>query len=268
MSRGHVELVHAPQIEAVELPANGWGAGPTAKVLSADPVSGALSALVMLPAGYRRPAGSVSGLVESLVIDGTLSIGGTQRGFGFYECVPGGGAHEDWSTETGATLLLFARERSPDFTPGEGGDPRAGRIAIDSETLAWSYSTIPGPPDGHVHKILRRVERTGEMTILLSTVPHREYPALEFHDCVEEYFVIEGGVWLGNSGQMGPGSYFWRPPFITHGPFHSATGGVSVVWVPSTLVNHVPAGPGSTPEENLAAYVRAGGRRVMGPGAG
>jgi len=267
LSRGHVELVHAPQIEAVELPARGWGSGPVTKVLSADPASGAFSALLTLPPGYRRPSGWLEGLTESLVIDGTLGIGAVERGFGYYECNPGGVDHEPWSTETGATLLYFARERPPDFTPGPGPAGTAGRIESDSERLPWSFSTIPGPPDGHVHKILRKVETTGEMTVLLSTVPHREYPALEFHDCVEEYYVIEGGVWLGNSGQMTAGSYFWRPPFITHGPFYSATGGVSVVWVPSTLVNHVPAGPDSTPEENLAAYVRAGGRRVMGPGA-
>jgi hypothetical protein len=111
--------------------------------------------------------------------------------------------------------------------------------------------------------MLRHVERTGEMTVLLSTVPHREYPALEFHDCIEEYFVIEGGVWLGNSGQMTAGSYFWRPPFITHGPFYSETGALMLVWVPSSLVNHVPASAASTPEENVADFVAAGGGRVL-----
>ena len=264
MSRGHVEIVHASQIESSEPPARGWGSGPRVKVLSADPGTGAFTALLTLPAGYRRPRGWVRGATESLVIDGTLRIGDVERSFGFYEYAPAGSEHEPWSTDDGATLLYFARDTRADFTPGAGTAPRAGRIAIDSERLPWAFSTIPGPPDGHVHKLLRHVDETGEMTVLLSTVPHREYPALEFHDCIEEYYVIEGGVWLGNSGQMTAGSYFWRPPFITHGPFYSATGGVSVVWVPSTLVNHVPERPDSTPEQNLAAYIRAGGRRVMG----
>jgi hypothetical protein len=265
MNRGHVEIVHESQIESTELPAAGWGSGPRAKVLSADPETGAFTALLTLGPGYRRPRGWVRGATESLVIDGTLRIGDDERSFGFYEYAPAGSGHEPWSTDAGATLLYFARDARADFVAEAGPAPRTGRIEIDSERLPWAFSTIPGPPDGHVHKMLRHVEETGEMTVLLSTVPHREYPALEFHDCVEEYYVIEGGVWLGNSGQMTVGSYFWRPPFITHGPFYSSTGGLSVVWVPSTLVNHVPEGPDSTPEQNLAAYIRAGGRRVMGP---
>jgi hypothetical protein len=99
--------------------------------------------------------------------------------------------------------------------------------------------------------------------VLVSNVRHYDYPMLEFHDCVEEIFLIEGDIWLGNSGLMRDGSYFWRPPFITHGPFFSETGAVMLVWVPSSLVNHVPANAASTPEENLADFVAAGGARVL-----
>ncbi len=265
MSRGHVELVNESQIEQTALHAGGWGPGPRVKVLSTDGETGAFTGLLTLPSGYRRPGGWLRGETESIMIDGALRIGDTERSFGFYEHAPSGSEHEPWSTDTGATLLYFAREHRPDFTAGVGVAPRERRIEVDSERRPWTFSTIPGPPDGHVHKMLRQVDETGEMTVLLSTCPHREYPMLEFHDCVEEYYVIEGGVWLGNSGQMTAGSYFWRPPFITHGPFFSATGGLSVVWVPSTLVNHVPEGPDSTPEENLGAYIAAGGQRVMGP---
>jgi hypothetical protein len=67
---------------------------------------------------------------------------------------------------------------------------------------------------------------------------------------------IEGDVWLGNSGTMRPGSYLWRPPFITHGPFYSGTGCLLFGWVPSTLVNHLPTSALSTPEENEAAFER------------
>jgi hypothetical protein len=111
--------------------------------------------------------------------------------------------------------------------------------------------------------MLRLVEDTGEMTVLVTNVRHYDYPMLEFHDCVEEIYMIEGDIWLGNSGLMQEGSYFWRPPVITHGPFFSETGSLMLVWVPSSLVNHVPASAASTPEENLAEFVAAGGARVM-----
>ena len=103
------------------------------------------------------------------------------------------------------------------------------------------------------------------MTALCSTVPHYDYPMLEFHDCIEEIFLIEGDIWLGNSGLMTAGSYLWRPAFITHGPFFSRTGALMLLWVPSTLVNHVPAVPESTPEENVAAFVANRGERVLQP---
>ena len=277
MARGHIELVHAPDIPETSIPATGWPPGATVKILSADPETGAFTGLVRLPPGWQRPAGQLSATVESMVVDGELQADGVARRFGFYEHAPRGGVQRALATASGATLLFFARDSAPHFiaapppdddappSVGNGGreNAEAERIELDTERMAWSYSTIPGPPDGHVHKILRRDPRTGGMTVMLSTVPHREYPALEFHDCVEEYYVIEGEVWLGNSGLMRAGSYFWRPPFITHGPFSSRTGAVSVVWVPSALVNHVPLGPASSPEENLARFVSAGGERVL-----
>jgi hypothetical protein len=118
-----------------------------------------------------------------------------------------------------------------------------------------------------VLKILRHVESTGELTALCANVPSYEYPMLEFHDCVEEIYLLDGDIRLGNSGLMTAGSYLWRPPFVTHGPFFSRSGGLMLVWVPSTLVNHVPSGPQASPEENLAAFVAAGGERVLAAGA-
>jgi hypothetical protein len=263
MTRGHIELVHAPRIEERDWVAAGWPAQPRIKVLSADSATGALSAIVRLRPGYRRPAGFLRAQTELMVLEGSLRVGDTMRGFGYYEYAPADTTHAAWSTETGASLLFFARDRAPEFVPGEGRNGIADRIEIDTETLPWTWSPIPGPSEGLLHKWLRFVEATGEGTHLCATVGRYDYPMLEFHDCVEEIYMIEGDIWLGNSGVMRDGSYFWRPPFITHGPFYSQTGALMLVWVPSSLVNHVPESPASTPDENLAAFVAAGGARVM-----
>jgi hypothetical protein len=263
MSRGHIELVHAPEIAEQDWVVAGWPAQPRIKVLSSDPVTGALTGLVRLPAGYRRPVGFVAAETELIVLEGSLRVGETMRDFGYYEYAPAGTTQAPWSTETGATLLFFARDRSPEFAPHEGPRGADGRIEIDSELEPWTQSPIPGPSEGLLHKTLRLIEETGEMTVLVSNVRHYDYPMLEFHDCIEEIYLIEGDIWLGNSGLMRDGSYFWRPPFITHGPFYSETGALMLVWVPSSLVNHVPASASSTPEENLADFVAAGGARVM-----
>jgi hypothetical protein len=263
VSRGHIELVHAPQIAEQDWVVAGWPAQPRIKVLSSDAVTGALTGLVRLPAGYRRPTGFLEAETELIVLEGSLRVGETMRDFGYYEYAPAGTTQPPWSTETGATLLFFARDRTPEFSPHEGPRGADGRIEIDSELLPWTQSPIPGPSEGLLHKTLRIVEETGEMTVLVSNVRRYDYPMLEFHDCIEEIYLIEGDIWLGNSGLMRDGSYFWRPPFITHGPFYSETGSLMLVWVPSSLVNHVPASAASTPEENVADFVAAGGARVM-----
>jgi len=56
MSRGHIELVHAPEIAEQDFAVAGWPLQPRIKILSEDAVSGALTGLLRLPAGYRRPA--------------------------------------------------------------------------------------------------------------------------------------------------------------------------------------------------------------------
>ena len=249
--RPHVEHVHADEIEPAEMPARGWLAGPTAKVLSADPDSGALSALVSLPASYRRVPGFLEADCELLVLSGVLRIGETLRGFGWYEYLPAATSQEAWQAVTPCELLLLSRTGVPDFTAGTGGDPDGDRvIRVDTELVEWRSSPIPGPPAGHALKILRHDPETGEMAALGASVPRRSYPKLEFHDCSEEMFIISGDVWLGNSGRMVAGSYFWRPPFITHGPFYTETGRLSYVYVDGPLVNHYVDDPLSTPEEN------------------
>src|SRR5262249_36876912 len=107
-------------------------------------------------------------------------------------------------------------------------------------------------------KLLRHVPETGEALILNGTPRRFRYSKMEYHDCIEEIFVIEGDVWLGNSGLMVAGSYFWRPAYITHGPFYCREGRISVVWMESTLVNHHVDDPPRTPEENRAESLAKG----------
>jgi len=59
LARPHVELAHADEIEPVPLPAAGWPAGATIRLLSTDTETRALSGLLSLPAGWRRGPGSL-----------------------------------------------------------------------------------------------------------------------------------------------------------------------------------------------------------------
>lgn len=251
--RGWVELVHSPEIAEQELPAQGWPVGPTMKVLSISRKTGAVSGELILPRGYRRPAGHYATQVEWLVLEGAVRVGSTVRGVGYYEFNPAGGDTEALTVDEGVKILFLSRAR-PDFVPAAGPHGTADRIQLDSEAMPWQGSHIPGPPPGIILKLLRHIPETNEMTWICANPPRWDYPMLEYHDCIEELYLIDGDIWLGNSGTMRRGSYLWRPPFITHGPFYSRTGAVLFGWVPSLLVNHFPDDPRRTIEENIADY--------------
>jgi hypothetical protein len=253
--RGWVELAHSPEIDPVELPASGWPVGPTMKVLSISERTGALTGVLILPPGYRRTEGHFGTHTELFVLEGSVRVGDTIRSYGYYEHAPAGVTVEPWTVDSGAEILFMARAR-PDFAPAPGPNGTEGRIQLDSEAMEWVGTHIPGPPPGVVLKLLRHVPETNEMTWVCANPPRWDYPKLEYHDCIEELFLIDGDIWLGNCGTMRTGSYLWRPPFITHGPFYSRTGAVLFGWVPSLLVNHFPDDPRRTVEENVADYER------------
>jgi hypothetical protein len=264
--RGWVELAHAPQIEWEPLPAVGWPMGPVARVLSRDTVDGALTAVVRLPAGYRRPAGHTASAIDVLVLSGTLRLGDGVKGYGWYGYLPAGVTSSAWTAESDVELLLCARTGAPDFTPGPGPvENHDGVIVVDTETVFWTASSRPGIAPGLSHKLLRYDAATGEGAFLGAAIPSWRSPYLEFHHTIEEIYCISGDISLGNSGRMDAGSYLWRPPFISHGPFWSDRGAIIFVWVDGELVNHPPERPDSTPEENRRAYERDGAPAIAVP---
>ena len=259
LERGHVELAHAPGIDWAPLPATGWPAGPEARVLSIDPVDGALTCTLRLPAGYRRPLGHLAAATDVFVLSGSFRSGGDVRGLGWYEHRPAGATQQPWTVDEGCELLFAARTGRPDFLPEPGplGAAAAGVVERDTETEPWTGSPIPGPAPGLVHKELRADPLSGERLWLSGVIPDWDYPKLEWHEVIEEIFCIGGDIHLGNAGTMTRGSYLWRPPYLTHGPFHSSAGCLLFVWVNGKLVNHFVDDPSATPEENRRAGERA-----------
>ena len=100
-------------------------------------------------------------------------------------------------------------------------------------------------------KYLRRDPDTGALSALVWAPPGGVHPSLEFHDTVEEMFMVVGDTTLANSGRMNRHSYFWRPPFITHGPFSSENGAILYLYSDGPLRNYFPPGPDATVEENI-----------------
>lgn len=259
MARAHIELIHRDDVPWEPIRAEGWPAGTDAKILSRDPQSGDMTAILRLPPGWRRPAGHSPADVDLFVLGGELAVGGVRRGRGYYEWSPAGATQPEWAAgPEGAELIVFSPRARPDFAAGGGGGPADGRIEIDTDAVDWAHTVIPGPPPGMYIKLLRYLEATGEGLFLASTVPHYDYPMIEYHDCVEEAYMVDGDIRLQNSGNMVPGSYFWRPPYVAHGPFFSLNGMLALIYIDSPLINHFVDDPRRTVEENRAEALAQG----------
>lgn len=250
VGRGHVEILHSDELAFSTLESPGWPAGAEIKVLSQDSDTGALTALVHLAPGFRRPAGHLPTQSEMFVIGGSVRIGEAVREWGWYEFSPPGLTQQAWVSEAGCTAVLMTRAE-PEFIPQPGSDDD-GAIRLDTERMPWAVSKVPGPPPGMVSKTLRHSDDTGERVFLSCAVPRYDYPFIEYHDCIEESLYLQGSMTIGTSGEMRAGSYFWRPPYITHGPFYSRTGKISLLTTDGPLINHYVDDPRRTPEENRA----------------
>ena len=270
MPRRHVEHLHAPQIAAQPLAWPGWPGGAAYKPLSRDGQTGALSCLVVLPDGWRRgPATTVSDC-ELVVARGILRIGGEDLRIGSYSLSPTGAGDEEWLACGETELFFAARSGPPDVRSRHDGDRAATRVA--AERLPWGPTPIAdGPPNIEV-AMLRRTE-AGEMSALVRGGPRR-FPAYEFHDCVEECFLLDGDIMILPGGQMRAGTYFWRPPYLTHGQSSCEESSLLYVYTDAALVNHFADGFHRTPAENrvqaAAERAAAGARAPVGrtPDAG
>ena len=257
MGRGHVEILNEDELEYAPMLAPGWPSGAELKVLSQDRDTGAFTGLLRLAPGFRRPLGHHPTQTELFVVDGAVRIGEGVREWGAYEFSPADTTQQPWVSEAGCTMLYLTRGE-PAFSTRSGARGAEGCISLDTERMPWTISKVPGPPPGMLSKTLRHSDETGERTFVCASVPRYSLPELEFHDCVEESYCIEGSVRIGTSGLMRAGSYFWRPPYVTHGPFYSREGMVSFFTVDGPLVNHYVDDPAATVEENRAAAAAEG----------
>lgn len=265
MPRPHIEIIQAADVAPTPVPASAWPEGATAAVLSRDDATGAFSGLLRLPPGWRREAcHHPATAIDLYVVSGTLHIGDQRCAAGWFGTWPGGTSQPAWIVgDAGAELFLGARAAAPDVARGPGPRGEDGITLLDTERLEWELAP-EGPPDeqisglpvGIVTKTLRWVEETGELMALCATVPRWAYPRLEFHECSEEAYMVRGDIWMGTSGTMHAGSYFWRPPYVTHGPFWSQDGCLFLVYTDTLLVDLVAEGPLSTPDDNRRLVTR------------
>ena len=225
MPRPYVRKLSAYEQEPVAWSIEGFAGGQT-RPLSADPETGAATELLELPPGWRAPPGRFRAAIELLVVDGGLAIGEYRLGRFSYSYLPAGVTAGPWSAADGARVLWMPAGRQA-FDAGRDSVPDAQRERwipqIDSSALPWQPTITPGFPVGAMRKTLRVDPDTGAGTWLLGMLPQVRDTRREVHPTAEEGFTLLGES-HSERGVSRAGEYFWRPPFIPHGPFHTDVG--------------------------------------------
>ncbi len=225
MARPHIEFVQA---QALPWEACSFRDGVAMKRLSADPVTGAVSAILRYPAGWSAPAGRLAVDEEFFVLGGAVEHGGTQYDPDCYGYWPRGFARQAVSVPAGATVLTFLSG-----APGPGDasmfDPARLTERIDIRQGDWKADLAAmGLEVMAAHARIRRLRSdpvSGEITYVTAAMPYFQESQPERHPVIQEIFVLAGDI-AGPQGIMRAGAYIWRPENVTHGPYGSTTGAV------------------------------------------
>ncbi len=216
MARPHVEFVQATDVPAEPVRDRGF-AGTTRRLLSADDADGAWTGLVRCDPAWQGMLGGHSRPTELYVLRGSVELEGRRLGPGGYAYHPGTGL-TPLAASDGALLLTMVEPE---------GERDGGVEVMDPLRVRYRPSGRHADiPPGIVNKLLRIDPVTGDETWIAAVVPGWTETRAEIHPTVEECLMIRGDILLGGRGAMGPGSYFWRPPLVRHGPMYSRDGGL------------------------------------------
>jgi hypothetical protein len=206
MSREHIDFARAEELEN-EPVASGPLAGARGRLLSLDDDTRAATELVSLPDGFTCNLEALEGSLELLVVDGAIELGGRTLGpLGWARA--GRAGKLGWLTASRESKLLWMTDAATSEAP----------TVLDGKSLPWRAGSHGGPA-GIAIKLLADA---GPVSMIVANVPRYD-SGPEFHECPEELFVVSGDV-TGQAGTMTSGSYFWRPEYVTHGPYHSESG--------------------------------------------
>ena len=199
------------------------------KCLSEDRGTGAFSAVVRYPLGWRGPDGPLTADEEIYVLDGELHLGNEIHAADSYAFLPAGWARTDARAPTGATVLSFFSAR-----------PVAGPVLACDDRLVRKIDLTDGVWDGEFDRfglasmssrarmrVLRDDPATGENTYISAITPFRHGERAERHPVVQEFFLLAGELG-GNTGMMQAGAYCFRPEMVAHGPYGTRTGALII----------------------------------------
>jgi hypothetical protein len=246
VSREHNDFVDAGELHE-EAVTDGPFAGARRRLLSRDEGSGAETALLSFEPGFSSELRGVDGPLELLVVAGELHLGASAIPREGWARTPRAGELGALSARTSAQALVMTDPSAP---------PEGDARIVDVRALPWRAG-VRGGPTGIAVKTLHE----GTIVSLVTANVARYHSGPEFHECPEELYVIEGDV-TGRNGTMTAGSYFWRPEFITHGPYWSESGLLTFLRGHGDIYAHWIDDADATVEQNraYAEVLRTGAR--------
>lgn len=259
MGRPHIEPLVDRDVKPRPLNLPGFKRGIQVRTLSMDPVNGSCTQIAEFEAGFKQPGGFSRSEWELFVLEGTLHVGTQVLRKDHYLFVPAGYRLPEIQAPKGCKVIWFWNDHYPDWVDAEAHQNDAVRIqdfvnTNASDSVLWTVpsSIIPQTEPGALIKILRMEEKTGAFTGLYILCPGYWQDNISYHDCMEESYHIWGESWMMQFGYLPTGGYFYRPPYISHGPFQCEYGTYAIFRTDSWLVNHFNWNPWPTPDENKA----------------
>jgi hypothetical protein len=211
VARQHIEFVHVEDVAPAD--ASEPFDGARERRLSTDYETGAYTSAIAFTPGWRADLAPTSRPLELFSLRGRMTLVGTRLEPGCYAYVGTGVRDAPLVAEAESLLLVMADAERP---PGA----EETIVVVASEQMPYEPSAVTGL----VIKKLRVDPETGDWTWLAASAPNRVTPRAEIHPTVEEAFLLRGDCLLGGRGEMTPGSYFWRPSMVRHGPLANRNG--------------------------------------------
>lgn len=235
MARPHIEFIQTQALGWRTLGDDSARPGATAKLLSHDNDSKAVTVILRYPAGWLLDQEHhVDSDEEIYILSGALTINDIRYEEGDYAFLPAGFSRTTMTTGDGADVMTFfegPHNRVAGPAPDGLYDDRKLVDRVQSKSVTWGGANDPKVASAGVKYLaLSRDPDTGDTTWLLDideTGMTGEVNRLETHPVVEEVFVLSGEMHMP-MGVLKKGAYFWRPPGISHGPVGTKTGALGL----------------------------------------
>ena len=248
MSRKHVEFVKDEELEWRTESVSSQLPELKNKLLSVDDETGAFTRLVTLPDDWEANSVTFPTVQELFVIEGQIVVDDHELKANSYLRIPPTAQVESVVAEE-TTQLLWTSDSALEAGSDHDGHrfwtaPESTLTHVDATALDWEQTEKEGPEEGLLIKYLWFDEETNAASFLAKADEWTE-PRQEHHNCVETCYTLSGGMQLGERGALTAGDYFWRPPWVRHGPMETLEDGFEAFMrVDGPLVNHYTSADG------------------------